>query len=279
MSDALTASAAQAQTGQEPFDLSGAVAVVTGATRGIGRETALALAGGGALVVLVGRSREDGSQRVLPGTLESVAAEIAALGQESRWVQADLTDAGSAQNVIDQTLEWCGRCDVLVNNAAYTSNGPILDVPWRRWEKGFRLQVTAPLQLVQGLVPGMLERGVGRIVNISTDAASHLSEGLSLYSVTKQAMERLTEYLDFELGGRGVSFNTLHIEIGVTTETWNYVLETQGRERATLGGKVTETTSPERVAAQIRWMLSQPAGWSGRTVTCRQIMGLGGPTV
>src|SRR5690348_8933856 len=120
----------------ELHDLSGAVAVITGATRGIGRETALALARAGASVVLVGRSREDGSQHALPGTLDSVAAEIAALGHPPRWVQADLTDAASAQTVIDQTLDWHGRCDILVNNAAYTSNGGILEVPWRRWEKG-----------------------------------------------------------------------------------------------------------------------------------------------
>lgn len=254
------------------------MAVVTGATRGIGRETALALAAAGATVVLVGRSREGSAHQVLPGTLESVAAELAALGQPGRWVQADLTDPAAARTVIDQTLEWYGRCDVLVNNAAYTSNGGILEVPWGRWEKGFRLQVTAPLQLVQGFVPGMLERGVGRVVNLSSDAASRLAEGLSLYSVTKQAMERLTEYLHHELGGKGVSFNTYHIEIGVTTETWNYVVETQGEERATLGGTVTETTSPERVAAQIRWMLLQPAEWSGQTVTCRQIAAVGGPS-
>jgi NAD(P)-dependent dehydrogenase (short-subunit alcohol dehydrogenase family) len=279
MADGLPAGARRRQTDEESFGLNGAVAVVTGGTRGIGRETVLALAEAGASVVLVGRSRADGTRRVLPGTLESVAEEIAALGQRCRWVQADLTDAAAAQTVIDRTLEWYGRCDVLVNNAAYTSNGAILEVPWGRWEKGFRLQVTAPLQLIQGFVPGMLERGVGRVVNISSDAASHVAEGLSLYSVTKQAMERLTDYLHFELGGRGVSFNTLHIEVGVTTETWNFVVETQGRERATLGGMVTETTTPEQVAAQIRWMLLQPANWSGGTVTCREIAGLGGPSI
>jgi hypothetical protein len=262
----------------EAFDLRGAVAVVTGATRGIGRETALALARAGASVVLVGRSREGRAHQVLPGTLESVAAELVTVGQPGRWVQADLTDPAATQTVIDKTLEWYGRCDVLINNAAYTSNGGILEVPWGRWEKGFRLQVTAPLQLVQGFVPGMLERGVGRVVNLSTDAAANLAEGLSLYSVTKQAMERLTDYLDHELGGRGVSYNTFHIEIGVTTETWNFIVETQGIERATLGGTVTETTSPERVAAQVCWMLTQPAQWSGRRVTCRQIAELGGPS-
>ncbi|MHB8662153.1 MAG: SDR family NAD(P)-dependent oxidoreductase [Acidimicrobiales bacterium] len=255
------------------------MAVVTGATRGIGRETARALARAGARVVIVGRSREGDAGQVLPGTLESVVDEIRSAGGEGQWVQADLTDGASTQAVLDRTLEWYGRCDILVNNAAFTSNGAILDVPWRRWEKGFRAQVVAPLQLVQGFVPGMLDRGVGRVVNVSTEAAWTLAPHLSLYSVTKQAMERFNDYLHFELGGRGVSFNVLHIEIGVTTETWQYVYDTQGADVATLGGTVADTTSPDRVAAQIEWMVQQPSAWSGNIVGCRDVGAMGGPAV
>ena len=185
----------------------------------------------------------------------------------------------STAEVVERTLDWYGRCDYLINNAAYTSNGGLLEIPWRRWDKGFRMQVTAPLQLIQGFVPGMLERGTGRVVNVSSDSASHLSEGLALYSVTKLAMERFTEYLHFELGGRGVAFNAFHIELGITTETWNYVVATQGEERATLGGTVTETTTPEQMGAQIAWMLAQPPDWSGHIVTCREIAGMGGPGI
>jgi NAD(P)-dependent dehydrogenase (short-subunit alcohol dehydrogenase family) len=260
-------------------DLTGRVAVVTGATRGIGRQTALALGRSGATVVLVGRSRDGDSHQVLPGTLESVAAEVEASGAGCRWVRADLTDPGSTAEAVDRTLAWFGRCDILVNNAAYTSNGSLLEVPWGRWEKGFRVQVTAPLQLVQGLVPGMLERGEGRVVNVSSDAASRLAEGLALYSTTKLAMERLTEYLDFELGGRGVSFNAFHIDVGVLTETWEWVVKTQGAERATLGGTVTATASPESIADQIVWMAARPAEWSGQVVGCHEIEALGGPAV
>jgi citronellol/citronellal dehydrogenase len=263
----------------DQIDLKGQVVVVTGATRGIGRQTALAAGRAGATVVLVGRSRDGNSKQVLPGTLESVAGELAEIGAEAKWVQADLTDPESTAAVVEQTLGWFGRCDCLVNNAAYTSNGGILEIPWGRWEKGFRVQVTAPLQLIQGLVPGMLERGAGRVVNVSSDTASHLAEGLALYSTTKLAMERFTDYLHFELGGRGVSFNSLHIEIGVLTESWNWVIETQGAERATLGGMVTETTSPEQVGAQIVWMLAQPDDWSGQTIACREVAAMGGPAV
>jgi NAD(P)-dependent dehydrogenase (short-subunit alcohol dehydrogenase family) len=259
--------------------LEGRVAVVTGATRGIGRATALALGRAGANVVLVGRSREGATAGAFPGTLESVTAELTEMGAHGRWIQGDLTDPAATAEVVDRTLEWFGRCDFLVNNAAYTSNGGILDVPWNRWEKGFRVQVTAPLQLIQGLVPGMLERGAGGVVNVSSDSASHLAEGVALYSTTKLAMERLTDYLHFELGGRGVSFNALHIEIGVLTETWKWVVANQGADRATLGGRVTETTTPEQIGEQIVWMLGQPPEWSGRTVTCAEIAAGRGPAV
>jgi NAD(P)-dependent dehydrogenase (short-subunit alcohol dehydrogenase family) len=257
----------------------GEVAVITGATRGIGRQTALALGKAGATVVVVGRTRDAAPHPVLPGTLEGVVGELEALGVEARAIQADLTDGEATQGIVDQTLDWYGRCDVLINNAAFTSNGGILDVPWRRWERGFRAQVVAPLQLVQGFVPGMLERGAGHVINISTEAAVRLDLGVSLYSVSKQAMERLNDYLHHELGGRGVSFNVLRVDLGVTTETWKYVYETQGPEIATLGGTVTETTTPEQVAAQIEWMVRQPVSWSGNIVRCRDIAVHGGPDI
>jgi len=260
-------------------DLTDAVAVVTGATRGIGRQVALLLARAGARVVVVGRTTAAHPHQVLPGTLESVVEEIIAEGHDARGVQADLIDGVATQVIIDRTLEWYDRCDILVNNAAFTSNGGILEVPWRRWEKGFRAQVIAPLQLVQGFVPGMLRRGHGRVINVSTEAASQLAPRLALYSVTKQAMERLNDYLDFEVGGAGVSFNALHIELGVTTETWQYVYDTQGAETATLGGEVLRTTAPEQVAAQIVWMACRPSTWSGHIVTCDEVAAMGGPTV
>jgi NAD(P)-dependent dehydrogenase (short-subunit alcohol dehydrogenase family) len=261
------------------FEYDGAVAVITGATRGIGRETALALGRAGARVIIVGRTTTAAPHQVLPGTLESVVAELEAEGIEARSIRADVTDANATQRIIDCTLEWYGGCDVLINNAAFTSNGGILDVPWGRWEKGFRVQVVTPVQLIQGFVPGMLERGTGRVVNVSTEAAGRLARGVGLYSITKSAMERLNDYLHFELGGQGVSFNALHIDVGVTTETWQWVRDNQGEEMVTLGGEVSGTASPEAVGKQIEWMVSQPASWSGNIVGCYDIGRLGGPGV
>jgi NAD(P)-dependent dehydrogenase (short-subunit alcohol dehydrogenase family) len=259
------------------FDLDGAVAVVTGSTRGIGKQAAVELARGGATVVVVGRSRDAAPNPVLPGTLDSVVREIAALGADVHLVQADITDHASTQGIVDEVLGRFGRCDVLVNNAAYTSNGPLLDVPASRWQRAFHAQVVGPLQLVQGFSVGMLERGSGRIVSISSVAATSLAPGLALYSVTKQAMERWNAYVDLELGGRGVSSNVLRVDRLVKTEGWNYVRDTQGEEVATMGASVTDAMTPEQTAKQILWMIRQPSDWSGRVVSNSDIEALGGP--
>jgi NAD(P)-dependent dehydrogenase (short-subunit alcohol dehydrogenase family) len=259
------------------FDLAGAVAVVTGATRGIGRETALRFGRAGARVVIVGRTTAEAPHPVLPGTLDGVLEELTTIGVDAHAVQADLMDGDDTQRVVEATLGRYGRCDVLVNNAAFTSNGPILDVPWGRWQKGFRLQTVAPLQLVQGLVPGMLERGRGRVVNISTEVSTRLVAGLALYSVTKLAMERLTEQLHHELGGRGVSFNALHLDRSAATETWRYFYDTQGPEVALAGGDLADVVSPGLVAAQIEWMIRRPSDWSGQVIGSLAIDQLGGP--
>jgi NAD(P)-dependent dehydrogenase (short-subunit alcohol dehydrogenase family) len=262
-----------------PFELAGAVTVVTGATRGIGRHVATTFGRSGARLVLVGRTGSATPQALLPGSLDEASRGLAAEGIEVRAVQADLTDPDQTQAIVDRTLEWFGRCDVVINNAAYTSNGAIIDVPWSRWQKAMRAQVVAPLQLAQGFVPGMLERGSGRIVNISSAAAASLASGLALYSVSKQAMERLTEYLDLELGGSGVSFNVLRVDRVVATEGWQHVYDTQGEEVATMGGSVTDVVTPGAVARQIEWMVRQPAAWSGHVVGCGDVAALGGPWI
>jgi NAD(P)-dependent dehydrogenase (short-subunit alcohol dehydrogenase family) len=261
----------------EGFELKGAVAVVTGSTRGIGRETALALGRSGAHVVVCGRTTEAEPHPALPGTLEGVIGELHDGGVDAIAVQADLLDAESTARMVEQVLDWKGRCDVLICNAAYTSNGPIMKIPFSRWDKAFRVQVSGPLQLAQAFVPGMLERGTGRVVNISTGAASALMPGLALYSVTKTGTERLTQYLDLELGGHGVTFNSLRVEGGVATETWKYVAETQGDEMTSMGGEVTDVGSPASVAAQVVWLVTQPDAWTGRIVECSEVAGLGGP--
>ncbi len=250
----------------DDFELDGAVCVVTGATRGIGRVTARKLGSAGAHVVIVGRSTRERPDAFAPGTLEEVEAQLTGEGIPVLAVQADLTDPAQVDLVVERTLEWRGRCDVLVNNAAYTSNGSILEVPPRRWQTGFQMQVTTPLQLCQAFVPGMLDRGNGRVLNVGTRAAREMIENLPLYGTTKTAAERMTLWWDFEFGGRGVSFNVFRIDSVVTTEGWHVVLEQQGEEIATGSYTTAELVAPEECADIIEWMVRQPSSWSGQII-------------
>jgi citronellol/citronellal dehydrogenase len=248
------------------FSLDGAVAVVTGGTRGIGLATAGVLGRAGAHVVVVGRSTREHPHPLTPGTVEDAVDELRAAGIDALGVAADLTDPAQVPTIAEQTLAWRGRCDVLVNNAAYTSHGPVLQIPPRRWQMGFQVQVGAPLQLCQAFVPGMIERGRGRVVNVSSGASQSLLAGLAVYAVSKLAMERWSEYMDLELGGQGVSFNTLRIDQLVATEGWKLALERQGEDVATGGKGISEFVSPLECAEFIAWMVDQPVSWSGQTV-------------
>jgi 3-oxoacyl-[acyl-carrier protein] reductase len=239
----------------------GAIAVVTGATRGIGRATAVALARRGADVVVVGRSTLGRPDERSPGTLEEVVEQLESEGAHALAVQADLTEAVQVDAVIEQTLAWRGRCDLLVHNAGYTSNGPIIEIPAHRWQRGFQMQVTTPLQLCQGFVPGMLERGYGRVVCIGSSAAVGLRPGLSLYATSKLAAEKMTAFLDVELGGHGVSFNDFRIDKLVPTDAYRLSLD-----KFPDGFSTDESIPVEECAELIALMLEQPATWSGQVV-------------
>lgn len=254
------------------------VAVVTGATRGIGRHIALDLAGNGLTVVVVGRTSSAADGAPLPGSVDETVREIEAAGGQAIGVAADLSDEASTQAIVDRTLDAFGRCDLLVNNAAFTSNGPMMDIPWRRWQRAFRVNVVAPHQLCHGFVPGMLERGGGRVVNVSTGASQAVSAGLGLYSASKLAMERWADYLHEELGGR-VAVNSLRVNRIVATEGWLHIARTDGLDLATAGNHDAIPVTAESVAAAAVWMAGQPTAWSGNTLNLDEVQAAGGPQV
>jgi NAD(P)-dependent dehydrogenase (short-subunit alcohol dehydrogenase family) len=250
----------------DQFSLDGAVAVVTGGTRGIGRAAAGVLGRAGAAVVVVGRHTRERPHKHSPGTVEDAVDELAADGIDALGVSADLGDPAQVGTLVERTMEWRGRCDVLINNAAYPANGGLLEVPPRRWQTGFQVQVSSPLQLCQAFLPGMFERGRGRVVNVSSGASQALLPALAMYSVSKLAMERWTEYMDFELSGRGVSFNTLRVDQLVPTEGWRLTYELRGEDAATGGKGLSEFVSPQECGEFLAWMVRQPTSWSGQTV-------------
>ena len=171
--------------------LEGKTALVTGASRGIGKAIAAAYAEAGVRVMLVSRKAEN---------LESTAAE---LGDGVAWCAANAGRPDEAEAAVDATIERFGSLDILVNNAATNPYaGPIIDIDLPRWEKTLQVNLTGPLVLAQLAWNKFMKDGPGGslILNISSVGAYHTSPILGAYDVTKSALIHLTKQLAAELG-------------------------------------------------------------------------------
>ncbi|MFF3461888.1 SDR family NAD(P)-dependent oxidoreductase [Streptomyces sp. NPDC002619] len=182
-------------------DLTGRVALVTGATSGIGAATATLLAERGAHVLVAGRDASRG---------ESVVSAVRARGGKADFVAADLRDAASARRLAREAAELGGgRVDILVNNAGVFPFGPTEQASASDVDAVYDLNVKAPFHLVAELAPGMAERGHGAIVNVSTMVATYGVAGMALYASSKAALNALTKAWTAEYGPRGVRVNTV----------------------------------------------------------------------
>ncbi len=183
------------------FDLSGRTALVTGASRGIGRALAVGLATAGADVALSARD---------VASLEQVRAEVEALGRRAFVLPADVTDADACRRLVDDAVAALGQLDVLVNNAGgSTFFGPFLDLRFAGWEKTMRLNVDSVVHLSQAAGTHMVGRGSGSIVNVASVAGLTATPMMAAYGASKAAVISLTKTLAHEWGGSGVRVNAL----------------------------------------------------------------------
>ena len=188
--------------------LAGRVALVTGASRGVGRATALALGSRGAAVVLAARTLNPGGR--LPGSLAETADALRAAGGHALPVACDLGDLDSVAGLAETALRWQGRVDVLVNNAAFLGKATfhqLEELSLVNWQRQVTVNVTAPLALSKALVPAMRANGGGVIANVTSRAAD-LAEGDVpgiAYGATKAALNRLTLALARDLRPDGIS--------------------------------------------------------------------------
>ena len=173
----------------------GSVALVTGASRGLGLEIAKIYAGLGANLVIAARGRED---------LEAVGRE---LRPQTEVVALALDVSQEAERLVEAALERFGRIDVLVNNASELGPSPmpaLEEYPWQELQRVFRVNVLAPLHLAQLALPGMRARGEGVIINVTSDAGVEAYPGWGGYGASKAALEHVSRTLGAELEGTGV---------------------------------------------------------------------------
>lgn len=175
------------------FDLTGRVAVVTGAGRGIGAACARAFAEAGADVAIVARTQEQ---------LDSVAAEVEALGHRALVMAGDVSELDTLERLVDATMSELGRIDVVVNNAGGSMPTPLLDTSVRSFEQAFHFNVTTAFALSKAAIPHMLASGGGSIVNISSAMGRLRDRGFAAYGTAKAALAHLTRLMAIDCSPR-----------------------------------------------------------------------------
>lgn len=193
--------------------LAGQVAVVTGASRGIGEAIAVRYAMEGARVLVSARTERDGDHE-LPGGIQQVVDRIQRAGGEASAVRCDLAEAEQRERLIQTAEHVYGPVDILVNNAAVTFFIPVEGFPEKRFKLMLEVQLYAPFHLSQLVLPGMRERGRGWILNLSSHAALHPKPttpgwGATVYGMCKAGLERFSTGLASEMYPHHVAVNVI----------------------------------------------------------------------
>ena len=229
------------------------VALVTGASRGVGAAAAIALAKSGYAVACAARSTKATPQRT-PGTIDDVVEQVRDAGGTAIALPTDLADREQVMAMVDTTVDQLGRLDVLINNAAVTFIGDI-DIPQHRHDLVMAIDLDAPLVACRQAIPHLRAAGEGRIVNVSSLAALRPFPGVMSYGIAKVGLERLTLDLARQLAKDNIAANCFRIDVAVASE--GFLANTPHADHS--------DWEPSSVAAEgILWMVGQPVTYSGR---------------
>ena len=241
----MTSSYAPKGHGVDGYGLEGRAAVVTGATRGIGRAVAGQLAAAGALVCVTARDVDE---------VRSTADELGGIG-----VSGSVADPDHLREVTERTLSAFGRIDVVVNNAATNQPyGPLMEAGPDAWREAFAVNVEAPLRLVQWAWRAWMREHGGSVVNVCTEGAGHVGPNVGAYGTSKAALLHLTQQLAGELAPK-VRVNSVSPGL-VRTEMARFVWE-PGEQELAAGLPLGRIGEPEDVARAVVWLASDAAQW------------------
>ena len=226
------------------------VAFVTGASRGIGKACALALAGAGARVALAARQRDK---------LEAVAFEIRSRGGEAYVVELDVASDESIKNAFAATAKEFGRIDILINNAGITRDGLALRMKKDDWNAVLETNLTGAFRAIQQVLQGMMRERWGRIINISSVVGEAGNAGQANYAAAKAGLIGLTKAMAQEMASRQITVNAVapgFIETDMTS-----ALGPDVKEKVLQSIPLRRLGTVEDVAAAVRFLASEEAGF------------------
>ena len=196
------------------------VAIVSGASRGIGRDIAVVFAREGARVVVAARTEREGDYRI-SGSIDTTVERIRSEGGVAIGVRCDVTKDEEIEDLVKRTMDEYGRVDILVNNAAIYTPGTVLEVQPRHWDLSYRINIRGPFMTCRAVLPHMIEQGGGHIINISgsaskgpgsgpyDDVTTSTYPGFTVGGVSKAALDRLTQGFAHEAFRLNIAVNGL----------------------------------------------------------------------
>jgi len=249
--------------------LAGKVAIVTGSSRGIGRQIALAFAREGAAVAVVARTEKEGGK--LPGAIHETADEIRALGGRALPIRTDITVDEDVEQMAQRTLDEFGRIDILVNDAAANFNSTVADLTIKRWDVMMRVNLRGTFICTKAVLRTMMAQRSGNIICMTSIAAKRMAPpGEVCYSITKAGIELFCWGLAQEVKEYNIAVNDLYPAGGVATDGFKAVFRNVDLSAST----IEKMKTPEEIAEAALWLATQDAStFTGRSVSDEEVKG------
>ncbi len=237
--------------------LQGKVVIITGASRGIGRALAFGFAKEGATVVAAARTMHAGAGEH-EGSLEETAAQIRREGGKALAVQCDVSDEGQVHEMVRRTLAEADRIDVLINNAGALLSGLVTEITTQQWDDAVAVNIRGPFLTCKYVLPGMMERRQGNIINITSRAGERVDTRRLPYGMTKAALNKFTVNLAADVQPYNIAVNALGPGLIASRPP------APGAAPTNFQGRIADP--PETVVPAALWLAQQDASFTGHIV-------------